>query len=120
MIVVRVTVKTANDLEKLLWREGLHNFKAIRKELNHNARFEQYLEDKFGVRPIDITDVNDFFWFDDDTIRKDLGLHCEGEDEDLDEETNNHNKRTHRNLRESARRLHESDRRVPSHLRRFI
>ena len=97
MIVVKVTVKTANDLEKLLWREGLNNFKAIRKELNHNAQFEQYLEDKFGVRPIDITVVNDFFCFDEDTIRKDLGLLCE-----------------------SDRRLRESARRVPSYLRRFI
>ena len=104
MIVVKVTVKTADDLEELLWSEGLRNFKAIRKELKHNARFEQYLEDKFGIRPIDITVVNDFFWSEDDTIRKDLGLLYESD----------------RHLRESDRHLCESDRRVPSHLRRFI
>lgn len=114
MFVAQITVDSVNDLENLLWREGLHNFKAIRKELNHNARLEQYLEDKFGIRPIDITSVNDFFWFDEDTIRKDLGLHYEGEDEDLDEDLDDkYNKRTHRHLRESTRR-------VSSRLRRFV
>lgn len=114
MIVVQVTVDSVNDLEDLLWGEGLKRFKAIRKELNHNARLEQYLEDVLGDEPIDIATVNDLFWFDDDTIRKDLGLHYEGEDDDLDEDLDDkYNKRTHRHLRESTRR-------VSSRLRRFV
>lgn len=66
-----------DDLKENSWSGAIYTLKTIEKN-EKEEELMQLLEDTFADVPTD-TEVNDFLWFDDDFIFKELGI----EEEDL-------------------------------------
>lgn len=103
-----------DELEGKLWSGAEDNFSEIRELVDDDETFEEGILDYFGVSdadPIDLTELNDFFRYNDiDELKEIFGI----EDEEVEESTNFY--KTYKSLKERRNRLCENR----EHLRRKL
>lgn len=84
--VKEVNTYDFNDLMRRCWSGAIDTLKEIEKH-DKEEEFMDYLENVFWLEEeVDLTDLNDFIWFENETIFEDLGINEDEEDEYDDEE----------------------------------
>ena len=68
---VLVEINDKNDLRNMLWSGAIDTINSITN--NEAKTILDILEDTYNDKFLTITDLNDFFWFDRDTIAQMLG-----------------------------------------------
>lgn len=108
-----------NTLENELWDGAEDNFREIRELVDDDDNFEDLILEYFGVEyddPIDLTEINDLFRFNDiDDLKEIFGV---GDDEDEVEESTNFYK-TYKSLKERRNHLCENREHLRRKLRRL-
>lgn len=82
---VKVEINDFNSLKYNCWCGALDTLNAI-EERGMEDEFMNYLEDIFCDEIPTMTELNDFIWFEDETIFGDLGIEIEEEDDEDEEE----------------------------------
>lgn len=102
-----------DELENELWSGAEDNFSEIRKLVDDDDNFEEAISDYFNASdedPIDLTELNDFFRYNDiDELKEIFGV--EDDDDDEVEESTNFYK-TYKSLKERREHLCENKRRL--------
>jgi hypothetical protein len=76
----------ANNFYEELWSGGLNTYNNLAERGISDEEIEQMLEEFFcGEEFVDIGKINDFLWFESDTVFDYFGI-SEDEDEDEDED----------------------------------